>query len=214
MREVDACIAWSGARPVDWLIDHSPVGPAWCLVHATHVTPGEVARIAARGAVVGLCPVTEANLGDGVFPGAEFVASGGRYGIGSDSNVRIDAAEELRLLEYGQRLVRQARNVLATPDRSSTGASLFAAAFAGGAQALHGATGLAAGQAADIVSFDSKQPALVARAGDALIDGWVFGGAKIDRVWRRGRQVVAGGRHVARDAIDLAYARTLKALLA
>jgi formimidoylglutamate deiminase len=215
-REIDACLAWSGARPVDWLLDHAAVDARWCLVHATHVTPAEVARVAASGAIVGLCPVTEANLGDGIFPAADFVAAGGRYGVGSDSNVRIDAAGELQLLEYGQRLVRQSRNVLATSECPSTGASLFTAAFAGGAQALGviGPTGLAVGAAADIVSFDGAQPAMVSRAGDALLDGWVFCGARVDSVWRRGKQVVTGGRHIARDEAEAGFAQVLRAVLA
>ncbi|KAI1692954.1 amidohydrolase family domain-containing protein [Ditylenchus destructor] len=114
VKEVADCVAWSGKRPVGWLLDNMPVDARWTLVHATHVEPGEVAGIAASGAVAGLCPITEANLGDGVFPAAQFMALGGMIGIGSDSNVRIDAAEEWRLLEYGQRPTRRARNVLAT----------------------------------------------------------------------------------------------------
>lgn len=112
-REVDACLAWSGQRPVEWLLANAPADTRWCLVHATHVTASEVQAMAQRGAVVGLCPITEANLGDGIFPMQAFAAAGGRFGVGSDSNVLIDAAEELRLLEYGQRLTLQARNVLA-----------------------------------------------------------------------------------------------------
>src|SRR5690606_9105062 len=108
----------------------------WCLVHATHVTPQETARIAASQAVVGLCPITEANLGDGLFPAPDFVAAGGRFGVGSDSNVLIDAAEELRLLEYGQRLARRTRNVMARDAGGSTGGDLYRAALAGGGQAL------------------------------------------------------------------------------
>ena len=105
MKEVEDCIAWSGGqRPIEWLLAHEDVDEYWCLVHATHATPAELAAVAARGAVVGLCPMTEASLGDGIFPAARFMAERGRIGIGSDSNVRLDAAEELRLLEYGQRL--------------------------------------------------------------------------------------------------------------
>ena len=110
--EVDACLAWSGARPVEWLLDHADVGPRWCLIHATHMTPDETRRLAASGAVAGLCPITEANLGDGLFNAPDFVGRGGRFGIGTDSNVQIALADELRLLEYGQRLFHRARNVL------------------------------------------------------------------------------------------------------
>jgi formiminoglutamate deiminase len=121
-KEVADCLAWSGARPVDWLLDHVAVDERWCLVHATHTTPGELQRIAASGAVVGLCPVTEANLGDGIFNAPEFLAAGGHFGVGSDSNVSICAADELRMLEYSQRLAFRRRNVIAEA-ATSTGCS-------------------------------------------------------------------------------------------
>ena len=135
-REVQDCLAHYGARPVEWLLANATVTPDWCLVHATHVTPDEIRRMAASEAVVGLCPITEANLGDGIFPADEFLEAGGRIGIGSDSNVLIDMTEELRLLEYGQRLARRARNVLASEATRSTGRRLLEAALTGGAQAL------------------------------------------------------------------------------
>ncbi|MGE0725789.1 MAG: formimidoylglutamate deiminase [Alphaproteobacteria bacterium] len=213
-KEVEDCLAWSGRRPVDWLIDHAPVGPRWCLVHATHVTPGEVARIAAAGAVVGLCPITEANLGDGLFPVPGFLAAGGRIGVGSDSNVRIDAAEELRLLEYGQRLRDLRRNVVGPPG-GSTGRAIFDACAAGGAQALGRAVGaLAPGRRADIVALDPDHPAFAAARGDGWLDGWLFAGDGrcIRDVWIGGRRVVADGRHVARDAVRGRFAWTLAAV--
>lgn len=215
-REVDDCLAWSGRRPVEWLLDHVDVGSHWCLVHATHVTPAEAGGIARAGAVVGLCPVTEANLGDGLFPAAAFRAAGGRFGVGSDSNVLIDATEELRLLEYGQRLSLRARNVLADGAGGATGAALHAGAVAGGAQALGVATGLAEGAAFDAVALDLSHPSLLGRRDDALLDALVFaaGRAGIDRVWRAGREWVSGGRHVARDAIRARYARVIGRLLA
>ena len=113
MPEVEACLAWSGARPVEWLMGHADVSPDWCLVHATHITDAERAAIVQSGAGAGLCPITEANLGDGLFPARAFLAEGGRFGVGSDSNVEIDAAAELRLLEYGQRLAQRGRNLRA-----------------------------------------------------------------------------------------------------
>jgi len=215
VREVEDCLAFSGTRPVAWLLDHAPVGPDWCLVHATHMTEAETAALARSGAVAGLCPITEANLGDGLFPAEAFLAAGGYYGIGSDSNVRIDAAEELRLLEYGQRLARRGRNLLAVPG-GSTGGALYRAALAGGAQALGMAAGLRVGAAADIVSLDPDHPSLAARSGDALLDGLVFAAGRdaIDRVWRRGREVVTHGRHVARTTIAARYRATLARLLA
>ncbi|MBH0111858.1 formimidoylglutamate deiminase [Novosphingobium sp. YJ-S2-02] len=216
MREVEDCLAWSGARPVEWLLDNARVDARWCLVHATHVTSGETLALARSGAVAGLCPVTEANLGDGIFPAAEFVAAGGRYGIGSDSNIAIDVAEELRLLEYGQRLTRRERNVMAAGADRSTGATLYRDALAGGAQALGVAAGLALGHAADIVSLDTAHPALVARRGDARIDAFVFAGGRgaIDCVWRRGEKVVAGGVHRDRARVRQRFVSTMERLLA
>ncbi len=207
--EVEACLAWSGKRPVQWLLDSVPVDARWCLVHATHVDAAELAGITASRAVVGLCPVTEANLGDGLFPVGEFLDAGGRFGVGSDSNVRIDAAEELRLLEYGQRLVRRQRNVLARGG-VSTGRTLFGGALAGGGQALGAAPAeLAVGAPADIVALRGDGEGA---AGDALLDRWIFAQGSVDAVWRAGRQVVRGGRHVARDAIASRYRDTLRRL--
>nr|WP_295666836.1 formimidoylglutamate deiminase [Sphingomonas sp.] len=216
-REVDACLAWSGQRPVDWVFDHVDIDRRWCLVHATHVSDAELQRLAASDAIVGLCPITEANLGDGLFPARAFRAQNGRFGIGSDSNVRIDAAEELRLLEYGQRLRHEMRNVLADGRGHSTGASVWKAAFEGGAQALGASSaGLAVGAPADIISLLSDHPASVGRRDDLLIDSWVFGGARdhIDGVWRAGRKCVTGGRHHDRERIAARYIRVMKALLA
>ena len=207
--EVEACIAWSGKRPVQWLLDAVPVDQRWCLVHATHVDAAELTGIAASGAVVGLCPVTEANLGDGLFPVGELLDGGGQFGVGSDSNVRIDAVEELRLLEYGQRLTRRQRNVLAR-DGFSTGRTLFARALAGGAQALGAEPAeLVAGAPADIVALAGDGEGAT---GDALLDRWIFAQGSIDAVWRAGRQVVRDGRHVAHDAIAARYRDTLRRL--
>lgn len=204
--EVDASLAWSGKRPVAWLLDNAPVDDRWCLVHATHVYPVEVAGIAASGAVAGLCPITEANLGDGLFPAGALLDAGGRFGVGSDSNVRIDAAEELRLLEYGQRLLHRQRNVLAR-DVRSTGRTLFDHALAGGVQALGGSTaGLTSGASADLVAL---APDGMGLSGDALLDRWIFARADISTVWRAGRVVVRDGRHIARDAIAARYRRTI-----
>lgn len=213
-REVADCLAWSGARPVEWLLDHAPVDARWCLVHATHMTAAETTRLAASGAVAGLCPITEASLGDGIFNGREYLTAGGRYGIGSDSNVLIDAGQELATLEYSQRLAHRQRNVMA--GTGSTGRSLFGAALAGGAQALGVAPArIEAGAPADFVALDLGHPSCAGRRGDALIDAWVFAGqrALVDTVWRRGRQVVRGSRHVARDAVVRRYRSTLEALL-
>ncbi len=215
VREVEDCLAWSGARPVQWLLDHADVDARWCLVHATHLTDDESRRLAARGAVVGLCPITEANLGDGIFDAPRFVDAGGRWGIGSDSNVQIGAADELRLLEYSQRLARRERNVMARGP-GSTGRALFDAALAGGAQALGaGRAGLVAGAWADAVSLDLSHPGVDGLAGNTLLDAWIFTGApRIDRVWARGRCVVDGGRHRQRDAAERDFAVAMSALRA
>ncbi len=215
--EVEACLAWSGARPVEWLFDHADVGADWCLVHATHVTDTERRAIIASGAVVGLCPITEANLGDGLFPARDFLAGNGRFGVGSDSNVEIDAAAELRLLEYGQRLAHRGRNLLADGPGQSTGASLYRGALAGGGQALGRAgKGIAVGEAADLVSLKADDPFLAGRAGDVILDSWIFGGGRrlVDCVWRGGARRVDGGRHVARDAIDARYRGSIARLFA
>ncbi|NML04886.1 formimidoylglutamate deiminase [Sphingomonas sp. G-3-2-10] len=208
VKEVADCIAWSGKRPVEWLLDEMPVGVDWTLVHATHLTDAERIGIVRSGAVAGLCPITEANLGDGLFPAAAFLDEGGAIGVGSDSNVRIDAAEELRLLEYGQRLTARARNVLAAPGQS-TGARLFNAALNGGRQSL-GASGTG-----DWVSLNTNDPAFANRSGDAILDSWIFASrAPIDCVWRNGRKLVQGGRHIHAEAIATRYRATLARLLA
>jgi formiminoglutamate deiminase len=214
--EVDECVAWSGARPVQWLIDNMGVGARWCLIHATHMTAAEVRALARSGAVAGLCPITEANLGDGIFEAPGFLAAGGRFGVGTDSNVRICLAEELRSLEYSQRLRKRKRNRLG-PAGSSTGRHIYDVARAGGAQALGLDTGaLAAGRIADIVVLDATHPALVARTGDALIDSWVFacGDGIVRDVFAGGRRVVRDGRHIHRDATRRCFTDTMKRLLA
>ncbi|RYB06030.1 formimidoylglutamate deiminase [Lichenibacterium ramalinae] len=214
VKEVEDCMAQRGARPVAWLLDHAPVDAHWCLIHATHMTDAECAALAARGAVAGLCPVTEANLGDGIFDAPRFRDAGGRFGVGSDSNVAIDAAGELRQLEYSQRLARRARNVLAPPG-GSTGEALFTAALAGGAAALGQAgAGLAAGAPADIVSLDADHPALAGHGPATVLDAWVFGAgtALVDAVWTRGIQQVAGGRHRHRDVVRRRFAASMARL--
>jgi formiminoglutamate deiminase len=212
--EVDDCLAATGRRPVELLFDLAEVDARWCLVHATHVTEAEILRIAASGAVAGLCPITEADLGDGVFPAVDFRMRGGCYGVGSDSNVLISLPQELRLLEQSRRLVDRARNRLAEPPRS-TGRSLFDAVLAGGGQALgRAASGLVVGAAADFVVLDTDHPALFGRGDDAVLDAWIFAAAAnpVTAVWASGRQVVKDGHHVARGRVEAAYRRTVTAL--
>jgi formimidoylglutamate deiminase len=212
-REVEDCLAWSGARPVEWLLANASVDRSWCLVHATHMTRDETLGLARSGAVAGLCPITEANLGDGIFPATTFK---GAFGIGSDSNVLISLGEELRLLEYGQRLKRRKRNVMARRADSSTGGALFDAALAGGAQATGVDGGLMVGAPADIVSLNPGHPALVARGDDDILDSFIFAGAHglISGVWRGGRKLVSDGVHHRRAEVAARYGRTLERLLA
>jgi len=215
--EVKDCLAWSGARPVEWLLDHAPLDERWCLIHATHMTLAETSRLAGAGAIAGLCPTTEANLGDGIFPGVDWIGARGRYGVGTDSNVATDAAQELRQLEYAQRLGRRARNLMAGEPGTSTGRALFTMALHGGAAALGaGPPGLQAGAAADLVTLRAAHPSLVHRHGDRLLDGWIFGADRrvVGGVWVRGRQRVADGRHVEREPIVARYAETIRRLMA
>lgn len=212
--EVDDCLAATGRRPVDLLFDSVPVDERWCLVHATHVSAGELQRIAGSSAVAGLCPLTEADLGDGIFPATDFAALGGRFGVGSDSNVLISLPAELRLLEQSQRLRDRARNRLADGIRS-TGRVLFDAAAAAGAQALGREAGaVRAGAVADLVVLDADAPALCGRRGDAALDAWIFAAADnpVTDVFVAGQRVVAGGRHHRRDEIARAFRATIASL--
>jgi len=213
-QEVEDCLAWSGQRPVQWLLDHAALDTRWCLVHATHMDATETARLAATGAIAGLCPITEANLGDGTFDALDFIRCGGRFGIGTDSNVQVGVADELRLLEYSQRLLHRARNVLGTPERS-TGRVLLERALPGGAMALGaGFTGIAVDCPADFVSLDRQHPALACKREDALLDAWIFSGGNsvIDCVWVAGEKVVSAGRHRRRDEIVKRFFRTMQQL--
>jgi formimidoylglutamate deiminase len=213
--EVEQCQAWSGARPVQWLLDHAAVDARWCLVHSTHIVGDEITRLAASGAVAGLCPITESNLGDGIFPGSNYLEAGGSFGIGTDSNVSIGVADELRQFEYSQRLRDRARNVLGGT-QPSTGRSLFEGALRGGSQALGVRdAGIVAGASADFFSLSRESAVFAERRGDALLDSFVFAGARdaVDGVWRAGRKVVSGGRHVLRDECRGSWQATLARLL-
>ena len=218
VQEVADCLAATGARPVEWLLDHAPVDGRWCLIHATHLTPAEISALAQSGATVGLCPITEANLGDGIFPAMPFLAQGGRIGFGTDSNVAIGAAAELCQLEYSQRLASLGRNVIAPAQGRSSGRSLYDLARAGGGAALADpAVGLAEGSPADVVGLACDYRSLTARErGDALLDRFVFGGRAgyaVDKVWVGGEEVVSAGRHRRREEIAASYRRALQRLL-
>ena len=213
-REVLECLAATGMRPVDWLLAEVPVDERWCFIHATHMTSDEVQRFAQTGAVAGLCPITESNLGDGIFPATAFAAAGGRFGVGSDSNVLVSLPEELRTLDYSQRLRDRARNLLAKPDRSS-GRFLLDNAAKGGAQALGLSTGaISEGNWADIVVLDTSHPALLGRSHDALLDSWIFAANRspVDAVFIGGVQVVTEGRHRSRERVEARFAQAVRRL--
>jgi formimidoylglutamate deiminase len=215
-REVIDCLGARDARPVEWLLANAAVDPRWCLVHATHVADAEVRGIAASGAVVALCPTTEANLGDGVFPLRAFLDLGGAIAVGSDSHVSTSPVEDLRWLEYGQRLATLSRNVVAGADRPSSGETLWHEALVGGAQASGRRIGaLAPGQRADWLVLDDAAPALLGRGPDRVLDALVFAGNRnlVREAWVGGRRVVEGGFHVGEARLSQDYARAMKGLM-
>ena len=212
VKEVEDCLAFVGKRPVELLASIQALSPRWCIIHATHMTSAETQALAASGAAAGLCPTTEANLGDGIFNGRAYLAANGVIAIGSDSHISVSPAEDLRQLEYSQRLLHRGRNVLADGPGASTGRSLLDAALSGGAQALAQKMGrLAPGFRADVVVLDGEHPALVGRTGDGIVDSWIFSGgnACVKDVFVAGRQVVKDGRH----ANEAAIAKRFKAAL-
>lgn len=212
VKEVEDCVAWSGKRPVAWLLDNAALSDRWCLIHATHMTEDETVRMAKAGAIAGLCPITEANLGDGTFNAEVFLKAGGRFGVGSDSNILIGIADELRQLEYSQRLSHRARNVLAHSG-GSTGRYLFDGAIAGGAAALMAESGLALGKPADVVSLKPRHD--LGFGGDQVLDGFIFAnGALVDCVWVGGVKQVEAGRHRAREWVAARFAGVMRDLMA
>jgi formimidoylglutamate deiminase len=213
-REVDDATRVLRRRPVEYLFEHFDINTRWCLVHATHLTDAETDRLATSGAVAGLCPSTEANLGDGLFRALRYCRGGGQIAIGSDSNVATDAAGELRLLEYGQRLQHRARNLLAAAPGSSTGQDLLHRAQRGGARALAQPVGaLTAGARADFITLKINDPQLTGR-GDDMLDSYVFGaGARALRdVYVAGRRVIHDGHHAHEDRILKSCRDTLEEL--
>ncbi|MCB5174186.1 formimidoylglutamate deiminase [Microvirga lenta] len=217
VKEVEDCLAWSGQRPVAWLLDHAAVDARWCLIHATHLDESETRNLAATRAVAGLCPLTEANLGDGIFEGVGFLQAGGRFGVGSDSNVEISASGELKQFEYSQRLKYRARNILAQHEGQSTGGVLYRGALEGGAAALNRRIGaIEEGCRADVVVLDAAHPDLAALSGDRWLDAYIFvaGKTAIDRVIVGGKEVVVNGRHHARESIVARYTSAMRQVLA
>ncbi|GAA4336008.1 formimidoylglutamate deiminase [Variovorax defluvii] len=208
-REVEDCVAWSGQRPVAWLLDHAPVDARWCLVHATHMDEGEYARAAASGAVAGLCPTTEANLGDGLFDFARWRGHGGAWGVGSDSHACVNAAEELLMLEYGQRLATRQRNVGADGSQREVATALTLAAVRGGAQAAgRPVGGLSVGQQADFAVLDAGHLALQGLPAPQMLSAHVFASHRssaIDAVYVAGHARVTAGRHPLHDEAGAAF---------
>lgn len=214
-KEVEDCCAAFSARPVQHLLDNQEVDERWCLVHATHLDASETARLAESAAVAGLCPLTEANLGDGLFPAVEFLDAYGRIGIGSDSHIRIDLPEEIRVLEYGRRLTDRRRNVLAGAGQS-TGRRLFTECLSGGDQALQqNSSRIETGARADFVVLDRNDPVLTGRSGDAALDSWIFCGdsRQVTDVYVGGKPVVTGGRALCRDQVERDYAAAMADIL-
>ena len=213
--EVDEVRAATGQRPVNWALEHLNPGPDCCFIHCTQMTPEETEGLARSGAVAGLCPITESSLGDGIFDGLRWFGAGGAMAIGSDSNIRIALAEELRTLDYSQRLRDHSRAALATAELS-TGRRLFQAACAGGAQAAGRQSGrIEVGAWADLMALDAGHVDLAGRSGDTLLDAWIFAGddRMVTDVWSAGRHLVQGGRHIRREAIVSAYRKATASLM-
>jgi formimidoylglutamate deiminase len=211
-KEVEECIAFTGKRPVEYLLSLEQLSQRWCLIHATHMNEQETDGLAASRAIAGLCPTTEANLGDGIFNGQRFLAQGGSFAIGSDSHISVSVAEELRQFEYSQRLKLQRRNVLAGQPNCSTGRRIFEAAASSGARCIAQPQGaIKEGLRADIVVLDSDHPSLIGRTGDSVLDSWIFSGgnACVKDVFVGGRHVVKDRQHVAEQSIARRFAKAI-----
>ncbi|GJL36200.1 formimidoylglutamate deiminase [Enterobacter hormaechei] len=214
-KEVNDCLNWSGQRPISWLYDHLDINARWCLIHATHADAYEVTKMAHSGAVAGLCPTTEANLGDGIFPGVDYLAQEGRWGIGSDSHVSLNVVEELRWLEYGQRLRDQRRNRLIAQEQTRVGDVLYQQALSGGAQACGVPVGqLSVGYRADWLVLDNQDPYLAAATDNALLNRWLFAGhvGQIRDVYVGGVARVVDGVHPQQQAAASDFLHLLQQL--
>lgn len=209
--EVQDCLAIRGARPVEWLLRNVEVDARWTLVHATHLTDQEVRGIAGSGATVAICPTTEANLGDGLFPLRAYLGAGGAWGIGSDSHISVSPVEELRWLEYGQRLITRHRNIAVRERSASVGETLLQGVI----DSRSNATGFGA-ESGDFLILDDRAPAFAGAQPENILDRWIFSGNQplVREAHVGGRQVVAEGRHRDRDGIARRYGDTVKALLA
>lgn len=215
MKEVQDCVASTGRRPVAFLMEELPVDDRWCLIHATHMEPGEIRSLAQSRAVAGLCPATEANLGDGIFAATDYFALSGRAGIGTDSHIATGVAEELRTLEYGQRLRDQRRNRLAAGPGQSVGRTIFDTALRGGPQALGQKLGaITAGTVASFAVLDDEEPFIGAAAGDQILDRWLFalGDSAVRDVMVAGRWRIRDRQHERDGPIDAAFRQVLAKL--
>ena len=211
-KEVQDSLAFSGQRPVEWLHNEIGLDARWCLVHATHLTDAERQTIASSQAVAGLCPTTEANLGDGIFPGVAFEQDNGRWGIGSDSHVSLSIVEELRTYEYGQRLRDQQRNRLYRPDQTSVGDNLYQQALLGGNQACDVSLGLAEGNRADFMVLDESHPFIAASEAKDLLNRWLFATNEnlVKDVFVAGNHTIENFRHQQEDSSRLAFIQVIK----
>lgn len=215
-QEVRACLEHCGSRPIDWLMDNAPVDNTWCLVHATHTTPGELSKMAQSGAVVGLCPMTEANLGDGIFLADDFIKHGGCIGVGTDSNIRTNLADELQMLEYSQRLSRQRRNILASEGSPNVSEYLLSMVGSGGKSASEQPdTNVLVGSRADFVVFPVERDEINWNNGSDFLNYWIF--ASLDKspsdVYIAAKQVITAGKHTADEQVNAKFNKTMSKLL-
>ena len=217
MLEVQACDRATGRRPIELLLDQGLLTPHWCVVHATHATAEELSGIAAAGAVVCVSISTEANLGDGSFDAVRFLRMDGKLCVGSDSQSTVSPAEELRWLEYQQRLRKKRRGVLADRNESHVGTRLWRDAALHGAQALGQPVGsIAVGCRADWLVLDASHPAMAGAGDDAALDRLLFAGADraIRDVMVAGNWVIKDHRHAADEQLRADFSRVMRNLRA
>lgn len=214
-QEVDDCIAHYGQRPVQWLLENAEMDEQWCLIHATHINEQEQQGIIASKAIAGICPTTEANLGDGIFPTTEFLQANGTFAIGSDSHISVNPVEELRWLEYAQRLIKQQRAILASDEQVSVGRNLWQKAALGGAQSTSSNTGeLAIGKQADLLVLNASKLALFAHDEQHLLDSVIFASQNnlVEEVMVNGHWVVTGGKHALEQESEHKFSEMLAKL--
>lgn len=215
-KEVADSLAWSGKRPMAWLLDNYEVNARWCLIHSTHLDDAETERLAKSGAVAGLCPTTEANLGDGIFPAEAFLRMGGMFGVGSDSQVCLSPWQELRQMEYAQRLLGRKRNVLCSDRFPSVGGTLYRHAASGGARAIGIRSGvIAPGYRADLIAISADDPLLADKRQDQILDALTFSlSPNIQDVFVAGQQVIKAGKHIEEEQSAQALKKVMRELRA